>query len=154
MEKNVVRQIVLLGLSALALAAFLIVPKLVPQKPVDQFLKNYNCDLRTGPCTARDDSSAITVEFLSGEFRSMTPLNFQVQLENINASEVILDLRGRDMYMGINQVKLQPVPDQDNLWHGTAELAICTTGEMIWQGSFTAITDLGSVSTSIEFAAK
>jgi hypothetical protein len=44
----------------------------------------------------------------------------------------MLDLKGRDMFMGLNQVMLSKVAGQDDLWQGEVVLGVCTTGKMTW----------------------
>lgn len=64
--------------------------------------------------------------------RSLQPLTFKATLTGIEATHLRLDLKGKEMYMGINQTPMSRQPHTQH-WQGSTELAVCTTGEMIWQ---------------------
>ena len=80
-----------------------------------------------------DGVRSLEFELAPRQARSLEPLEFRVRTEGMDTTTVNIQLEGRDMYMGINQLQLQPVPGEPGLWRGIGELAVCTTGEMIWQ---------------------
>ncbi len=62
---------------------------------------------------------------------SLTPLTFTLAVAGEQPQGVWLDLQGTEEYMGINQT---PFIFEDGVWRGKTELAVCTTGRMLWQG--------------------
>lgn len=101
------------------------------------FLIPENCDLNTAPCTANKGSKSISLAITPQKIASLVPLTFSVTLTNIDAQSVVLDIQGKDMFMGINQIKLSPSPD-GKTWKGVTELAVCTTNTMFWRASVLA----------------
>jgi hypothetical protein len=102
------------------------------------------CDLKQAPCTAAQGNKSIFLEVAPKNIASLMPITFTVTLKNIEAHTVVLDITGKDMYMGINQIKLTPRVNnslsteavwEGTVWSGTTELAICTTGSMLWQAA-------------------
>ncbi|MBY4677676.1 hypothetical protein [Marinobacterium arenosum] len=117
-------------------------------------LPSPDCDLSRQSCSAEADGRRISLSIDSSPVHAAVPLQFSARLDNVPAEQVMLDLQGRDMYMGINQVHLKPVAGQPGLWQGSAELAVCTTGEMVWQATLVAAGNGGQVSSQFEFKAK
>lgn len=160
MAKSKTRQLIsaLTGIILLAgvLLFLLKLPDILakPQPPMLYALAE-NCDLNTAPCTATKGKKSISVAITPEKISSLVPLVFSVTLTNINAQSVVLDLQGKDMFMGINQIKLSPASD-GNTWEGTAELAVCTTNTMFWRASILAYPDETSnpEKATFEFEAK
>ncbi|SFG95090.1 hypothetical protein [Neptunomonas qingdaonensis] len=160
MAKNKARQLIsaLMGIATLVgiLLLLLKLPDILSesQPPVLYSLAE-GCDLNNGPCTASQGNKSISVAITPEKISSLVPLVFSVTLTNINAQSVILDLQGKDMFMGINQIKLSPASD-GNTWEGTAELAVCTTNTMFWRASILAYPDETSnpEKATFEFEAK
>lgn len=96
----------------------------------------------------------MTLSVDADEIRSMRPLNFTLKLDGIDASEIMLDLKGIDMNMGINQSHFIPVTNKEGQWRTTTELAVCVTGTMRWRANVIARTPQGLVSSYFEFDAK
>lgn len=144
----------LIALLIPALALVLWLPGQLEQTPVHSSLPSPACLISSTPCVSQKDEQSITMFVQDDTIKSMQPLTFTVQLDNILADSVLLDLKGRDMYMGINQVQLSPVVDQPGTWQGTTELAVCVTGEMRWFAQVVAQTASGSISTQFEFDAQ
>ncbi|SIS59781.1 hypothetical protein [Neptunomonas antarctica] len=123
------------------------------------------CDLKQAACTATQGNKSITLEARPKNIVSLMPINFTVKLKNIEAHTVVLDITGKDMYMGINQIKLTPRTDdsysketvsdgtdtKETVWEGTTELAICTTGSMLWQAAVLTYPDPTSKSQIATF---
>ncbi|MFW1677192.1 hypothetical protein ACFVYJ_05345 [Pontibacter sp. JAM-7] len=112
-----------------------------------------DCDISQQACTARDSQQAIALEILTRPVTSMVPLDIMVNLENIPAQNVTLNLQGVDMYMGIHQVALSPTTNPAQ-WQGELTLAICTTGEMRWQATVIAHHADKQTLANFEFSAR
>lgn len=104
------------------------------------FTTSENCDLKKTKCIAVKGDRSISLEIIPKNIGSLVPLTFSVTLHNIEAQSILLDIQGKEMYMGINQIKLSPASGKNN-WIGTTELAICTTGMMTWNASVLAYSD-------------
>lgn len=119
----------------------LMLPEIIQkqQQPV-LFLISEPCDLKETSCTATKGNKSISLEITPGNIASLVPLTFLVTLKNIQAQSVVLDIKGKEMFMGINQIKLLPTSGE-NMWTGTTELAVCTTGMTTWTASILAYPD-------------
>lgn len=124
--------VVILGLS---LAIYM--PKLLQDMPPQSHILQTapGCELSQIYCSAISDQQQIQLKINTPTISSATPLTFEVKLTNIQADQVMLDLQGQDMYMGLNQVMLSQVPGTTDRWQGETTLAVCTTGEMTWISS-------------------
>lgn len=109
-----------------------------------------SCSLNNGQCASRFEDKQIALEIKSETIRSATPMVFEVKLDNMAADQVMLDLKGKEMFMGLNQVMLKQVAGQPNLWQGEVTLAVCTTGEMEWISS--VVTEKAGVKTQADFS--
>ncbi|WP_286239113.1 hypothetical protein [Neptuniibacter halophilus] len=137
------------------LAAVLYGPQLLqPAPPTSRLLTTApGCNLDRSSCMAGSADQQISLSIQADPLRSGVPLQFKVILHNIEADQVLLDLKGKAMYMGINQVRLQPVPETPGAWQGEATLAVCTTGEMIWISSVMAEAEGNIIQADFEFKA-
>lgn len=113
-----------------------------------------NCDLTQDSCTVNIGKTSLTLDIQPREIRSLEPLSYRVSIEGTNASQVMIDLQGSEMYMGINQTELSPVTGKSGVFEGKGELAVCTTGEMKWRLTVSALTEAGHLNTWFEFRAK
>lgn len=113
-----------------------------------------DCDLTRQSCTVQMDQVTLTLEIQPHPISTLTPLNYRVIIEGVDVSEVIVSLQGVEMFMGINQTALTAIEGQPGLFEGTGELAICTTGEMLWRLTVAAETTAGPLNTWFEFRAK
>ncbi|MFC6672564.1 hypothetical protein [Marinobacterium aestuariivivens] len=141
------------GLMAL-LAAIWLGPRLLAPPTAASLATPADCDLSAGPCRAAAGESALTLMLNPRQPRALEPLQFQVRTEALDADSISIVLEGRDMYMGYNRIELQPSPADPVLWTGTGELAICTTGEMIWLARVEAGTAGGPATARFEFSAR
>lgn len=133
---NRTTQYVLLCLLALGLGiAVMWLPKLLtPQSPSHQVLEtNPHCRLEQSICYAKNQHTTVSLEITPKQIGSAVPLTFEVSVDDPGVTAVGLHLEGRDMYMGLNQTQLEPVVDKPGHWRGISELAVCTTGEMVWR---------------------
>jgi hypothetical protein len=90
------------------------------------------CDLNNSSCLAQDNSQSISLSIDTDSIHSAKALPFIVTLADIKAEQVMVDLQGKEMFMGLNQVMMKPVPGTDNQWQADVTLAVCTTGTMTW----------------------
>ena len=127
-------QVVIILAIILGLGSIIYVPKLLQNTPPQTRIlqSTPECELTQSFCEARDNGGAISLRINNQAISAATPLTFEVKLENIAADQVMLDLKGRDMFMGLNQVMLSKVAGQDDLWQGEVVLGVCTTGKMTW----------------------
>ena len=145
-------QVAVIILVIAGLAAVLFLPQLLQNTPpTSRILPTApECNLNTSPrCLAGDGNHSIEIRFDDNNFQSMKPMPVEVHLNDLPADQVMIDLQGQDMYMGLNQVMLSPSPTQSGLWVGELTLAVCTTGEMTWKAS--VITQKNSDKTQADF---
>ncbi len=150
------RQWTLLVLIALVLLALLVLPKWVNEQQTEDsvFIPPLPCNLHQGVCIASAGKQVLQLSLSPGPLASTQPLNIEVRLQHFDASQVMLDLQGVEMYMGLNQTQLQQDPERPDVWRGTTELAVCTTGEMTWRASVYIDTADSLYSTHFDFAAR
>ncbi|MGB0466594.1 MAG: hypothetical protein ACPGF7_03555 [Pontibacterium sp.] len=146
-----------IGLLAVSLIfAVLWLPELLKPSAAQNLIltTDNNCSIKESACTARSGKHSVTLRVAPREIKSAIPLDFQVQLEGIDASAISLNLEGRDMFMGINQVALQPTPNQEGHWQGVNELGACTTGEMVWRARLNIQTKKDTFEAHFDFSAR
>ncbi|WP_417221842.1 hypothetical protein [Amphritea sp.] len=112
------------------------------------------CDINHQACTVNIGEARLTLDIQPRPIRSMTPFDYQVTIEGADVSEVMVNLQGSEMFMGINQTALTAVEGKPGVFHGVGQLAVCTTGEMLWHLTVSADTAAGPLSTWFEFRAK
>lgn len=117
------------------------------------FLNPLPCDLSTGDCVALRGDISMRLSITPQPLASLQALTARLTLEGIQAEEALLELEGVDMYMGLNQTRLDTIPSSRH-WQGETELAVCTTGSMRWRARVTFLAD-GQIYTShFEFDAQ
>jgi len=126
------RLIIIIGLVLLLalLASFVSLFKMSETAPI--FHLDYDCVLGEETCVAISGEKKIVLT-TNVKPASMEAITFTTTLTNVHADHIILDLQGKKMFMGINQVDMTKV--SDNTWQATIELAVCTTGSMTWLAS-------------------
>ena len=112
-----------------------------------------SCQLKSSPCVAADAKHAVQLEIKADQISSAQPMLFEVTLNDVAADQVMLDLTGKHMYMGINQVQLNNIQGT-NRWQGEVSLAVCATGEMTWVTSVLAAKGQEITQANFEFKAK
>ena len=150
------QQWMILALIALVLIALVVIPQRVKEQQTDDgvFIPPLPCDLHQGPCIASSGKQVLQLRLTPGPLVSMQPLNIEVRLQHFDARQVMLDLQGIEMYMGLNQTQLQQDPERPDIWHGTTELAVCTTGEMTWRATLYIDSAEALYSTHFDFDAR
>ncbi|MBV0933567.1 hypothetical protein [Marinobacterium weihaiense] len=111
------------------------------------------CDLQQGPCTVELEDSRLTLEAGPRPLRSLTPITISVSIEGHQPDRVNARLQGAEMYMGINEFTLSPTAAPGH-WQGKTELAVCTTGTMLWQLQIDISDMTGSQQHLFEFEAR
>lgn len=139
----------------LGIAVVWLPEQLKPQTPENQLLLTESgCNIKKSICSATLNDQSISVAVNPQAISSTIPLTFTVQLAGINADAVNLSLEGVDMFMGLNQTQLSPVPDKPGFWRGVTEIAVCTTGEMVWRARVIAQQDQHQLEAHFDFSAK
>ncbi|WP_415885099.1 hypothetical protein ACMXYO_10660 [Neptuniibacter sp. QD37_6] len=149
-------QILIIFVIIIGLSSVIYLPKLLQEAPphTRQLLTAPECNLHQEKCTAANDDQQIELSIISEEISSSKPLLFDVTIENIAAEQVMVDLQGKTMYMGVNQTLLTKIPGTENRWQGSITLPICTTGKMTWISSI-KIEEQGQVTqANFEFDAR
>lgn len=150
------QQWTLLALIALVLIALLVLPQWVKEQRTEDsvFLPPLPCNLHQGACVASHGKQVLQLSLTPGPLVSMQPLSIEVRLQHFDARQVMLDLEGVEMYMGLNQTQLQQDPERPDVWRGTTELAVCTTDEMTWRAKVYIDTEDTLYSTHFDFDAR
>ncbi|MDO6564953.1 hypothetical protein Q4488_16350 [Amphritea sp. 1_MG-2023] len=113
-----------------------------------------DCDLNTQRCTVTMGDATLSLMIQPQPIASLIPLDYQLQIDGVDVSKVMINLQGSEMFMGINQTVLTPVEGQPGVFRGKGEIAACTTGEMLWRLIVSAETAAGPLTTWFEFRAK
>jgi len=149
-------QILIIVLIVLGLGTALYLPKLLQDSPPHTHVLQAapECDLHKESCLAKSGDQQVGLAIITDKISSAKPLLFEVEIDNINANQVMVDLQGKTMHMGINQTMLSKVPGSANRWQGEVTLPICTTGKMTWVSAI-KIEENGQISqANFEFDAQ
>lgn len=90
-----------------------------------------NCNLHEQACESQQGDAKVRLQINPHPIPIAKPLGIQVNLENLAASRVQLDISGVNMYMGYNRVTL--AEKGQGYYVGTSMLAFCTSQKMDWQ---------------------
>lgn len=121
--------------------------------PASTLVPLSECSLESGRCTASLNGQEIVLSVDSSP-ASLKPLVFELDTHGLGEiKSASLNLKGKEMYMGINQT---PFSGSNNQWTATTELAVCTTGKMVWQAEVVMLRDSDSapITAIFEFEAK
>lgn len=88
-----------------------------------------DCDLLGGPCEFETPEGLASLELIPLPISSAAPFQLSVSYPGDAPDSVWVDLQGKEMYMGVNQVNLL---QRGSVWQAEANLGICTTGTMRW----------------------
>lgn len=111
-----------------------------------------SCDIGEGRCTLEQNGLALSFELTPTPPSSAGPLAARLTTRGFSPRKVLLSLEGRDMYMGLNQTEL--LPAGGDIWQGETQLAVCTTGEMVWRAILLIETEDRTYRTWFDFEAK
>lgn len=92
-----------------------------------------DCDLHQQTCQAQQGNSTASLSILPQPIPLAKPFQIEVQLNNLKAQSLELDISGINMYMGYNRVTLKADPAQPGRFTGSSMLAFCTNEMMEWQ---------------------
>lgn len=143
----------LLAAAAGGVAAYkawpLLHPEVVAEAPLD-----FTCDLHKGPCDAHlPGGGEVRLDITPRPLRTMVPLTVAVQLRDLTASAVELDLQGVDMNMGYNRPALAPQGDgRDGRFVGSAMVPVCVRDIMEWQARVLIHSDRGLLAAPFRFS--
>lgn len=147
------RAVIIIVLLLAGLAALMLLPEYLQQNSTAIELTPQPCDLHSGICEAVLSEKRVSLSITPGPLHSMKPLQVLVQIEGIDAQAVLLDIQGRDMYMGINQTQLHSADHTAGDWRGNTELAVCATGEMFWRAYLVIDDSTTTYTTWFDFSA-
>jgi len=90
-----------------------------------------NCDLHQQACESSMGDAVVNLKISPHPIPIAKPLGIELNIQNLKAKKVELDISGINMYMGYNRVTLlQTEPGE---FVGTSMLAFCTNQKMEWQ---------------------
>ncbi len=137
--------LVVLGLGAYRLS-LLLFPQptlLLPWEP--------SCDLHAGPCsTSLPSGGSVTFEIGPRPIPVVQPLQLQVRLASLPATQIEVDFSGIGMNMGYNRVRLQPV--EPGRYQGQGMLPVCVRARMDWEAQVLITTSQGLLAVPYRFA--
>jgi len=151
--KNRLKVILSLVATLLGLILFLAVGAHFRTTAPDTLPSDPACDISQSACTATNDAQTIELAILTRPVTSMVPLTFDLTLSNVEADQVIIDLQGAEMYMGLHRTELTPSTEPGH-WSGSLTLALCTSGEMRWRTQVIARQGETETRANFEFSAR
>ena len=105
-------------------------------------LLNPDCDLRAGPCSGDfPDGGRVVFGIQPASIPLLKPLQFEVQVEGMDARDVEVDLKGLSMNMGFNRPKLALV--EEGRFRGEGMLPVCVRDAMEWEAKVLVHTNDG-----------
>ena len=139
----------LMFLALAGVAAYKVLPLLYPETvrvaPLDP-----DCDLRAGPCVGvLSGGGRISFGIKPATIPVVTPLEFEVNLEQISASGVEVDFQGIGMNMGFNRPKL--AARGEGRFTGNGMIPVCISDAMEWEAKVLVYTDDGIVAAPFRF---
>ncbi|MEA3405868.1 MAG: hypothetical protein U9R28_09050 [Pseudomonadota bacterium] len=90
-----------------------------------------NCDLHQQACESKMGEARAVLKISPHPIPIAKPLGIELDLHNLQAEKVELDISGVNMYMGYNRVNLMST--KPGHYVGTSMLAFCTNLKMEWQ---------------------
>jgi hypothetical protein len=109
-----------------------------------------SCDLRAGPCTSTlPGGASVTFSIEPRSIPVVRPLQFEVDLQGLEAKGVQIDFSGVDMNMGFNRPTLQE--QAPGHYTGEGRLPVCVRDAMEWEARVLIETDDGLVSAPYRF---
>ncbi len=99
---------------------------------VENAIVEQNCNLNKRSCRALlSEKASIVFSILPREIPLLKPIGLQVRLNNIDAREVMVEIKGVNFNMGKFRTKLKI--DKDFIYHGISSLSVCSEKIMIWE---------------------
>ncbi|WP_006786345.1 hypothetical protein [Thiorhodospira sibirica] len=106
-----------------------------------QAVEAATCDLHQSECRAplHTGEAFAVLSITPRPIKTMTRQEISVQLEGISLSALLIDFSGVEMFMGLNQTRLQA--DADGVLRGSIILPACMSAQMTWQVKLFSDTD-------------
>ena len=141
------------------LTGFLLIPvvfismdvlKHINTDPVETAYISKDCDLHTSSCEALfKDGGKLIFSIKPTPVAPLLPLELRAELVSMDAESVRVDFQGVGVEMGFYRPQLT---DQgNNVYTGTASLAVCTLDKMLWQSTVIIKSDKGTVVAPFQF---
>ena len=109
-----------------------------------------NCDLNRAPCQALfPDGGTLTVSLAPRPILMAVPITIEVQLNELAAASVEIDLSSPDLAAGYNHHTL--APQADGRFAGPTVLPLCTRDRMRWHMQVTARSRRGTHGARFDF---
>jgi len=122
----------LVALLALVIGSFFGGSELLRQRAVRLLPADPACDLRAGPCSlAIPEGGSVRFAILPPDIPLLSPLQLQVAVQELEASEARVEIVGLGMDMGLNLTQLQATPDGG--FSGQTVLPVCARSRMNWE---------------------
>ncbi|MCL2914924.1 hypothetical protein L2725_14240 [Shewanella corallii] len=99
-----------------------------PRGEVDKTL----CDFGAGYCNAESGEININLILMPDFAPSERPIDVKITT-NVPVSDVTMKLEGRDMFMGVIPVNIQPA--DDGSFSGQMIFGSCSSGYMVWRAT-------------------
>lgn len=92
-----------------------------------------DCDLHTAPCRQAVAGGWVTFSISPREIPLMQTLGLLVSTEGVAVDEVVVEIRGLNMTMGLNRTGLAQAGE--GLWSGETILPVCSQRTMKWEAA-------------------
>lgn len=138
-----------LFLALAGVAAYKALPLLKPELSGMAVL-DAECDLRAAPCQSElPGGGRVSFAIRTPGIPLVKPLDLEVRLENLEASQVEVDFVGLDMNMGFNRPRLDE--QGDGVFRGTGMLPVCVRVAMEWEARVLITTPRGLMAAPFRF---
>jgi hypothetical protein len=91
------------------------------------------CQLEAGACRQQIGAASVGMRIRPGKIPLMETLSVTVQLEAIDATGVLVDIKGLNMDMGLNRIRLSR--SNAGEWRGETILPVCSQRRMEWEAA-------------------
>jgi hypothetical protein len=91
------------------------------------------CQLEAGACRQRVGDASVEMRVTPEAIPLMETLSVTVRLEAIDATGVRVDIRGLNMDMGLNRIRLSRL--DGGQWRGETILPVCSQRRMEWEAA-------------------
>lgn len=130
-------------------AGYYFSPQLLPKSDVTA-TPEAGCDLQRETCGAAIPSGGrIELSMTPRPIPNLQPLDAEVRIDGRQAGNVMLDLAGTTMNMGLNRTSL--VETSPGRFSGTTSLPVCVTGAMAWRATVTFESGRERISAPFQF---
>ena len=92
-----------------------------------------DCDLRAAPCRQSVAGGWLEFSITPSTIPLMETLRLDVEIQGLVAEEVVVEIRGLNMNMGLNRTLLTPAAQ--GRWTGETILPLCSQRSMEWEAA-------------------